>query len=83
MVFAPGRAALIRRIASIVAIPAPRNSSSPDPSVNVSVSKIMSWGRMPYFPTARSCIRRATASFASAVFAIPFSSIVSAMTAAP
>ena len=82
-VFTPGSSALIRRMPSIVATAEGRHSASPVVSVKVSASKISSSGSRPCSPQARSWMRFAISSLRSPVFAIPTSSIVSAISAAP
>ncbi len=82
-VFTPGRPSLIALIPSIVAIADGRHSSSPVVSVKVSASKISASGSSPCSSQAISLIRVAISSLRSAVFAIPTSSIVSAISAAP
>ena len=67
----------------MVSIPEARNSASPVANVKVRSSKINRSGGRPYSPVAISWIRRATSSFRSAVFVMPASSIVKAITAAP
>ena len=48
----PGSSVFTRRIASMVSMPSPRSSSCPEPSGNVSMSKIRSVGSIPYFSVA-------------------------------
>ncbi|MBP2676907.1 MAG: hypothetical protein H6Q84_3747 [Deltaproteobacteria bacterium] len=79
----PGSSFLTRRNAARVFAAASESEASPEPIVKVRRSKTRSDGRSPCFPTARSWILFATASFSSTVIAIPFSWIVRAMTAAP
>ncbi len=82
-VFTPGISALIRRIPSIVSTAEGRHSSSPVVSVKVSASKISASGSRPCSSQQRSRIRLAISTLRSAVLAIPTSSIVSAISAAP
>ena len=82
-VFTAGSSRLIVRMPSIVSTALGRHSSSPVVSVKVSASKISSSGSSPCSSQASSCRRRATSSLRSAVLAIPTSSMVSAITAAP
>ena len=79
----PGSPALMRRMPSMVSRALRRNSASPVARVKVRSSKIRSSGRRPYSSTTMSWMRRATASFRSAVLAIPSSSMVRATRAAP
>ncbi len=83
IVLTSGNSFLIRSMAFSVSIPAVRYSSWPVEIGSVSASKIRSTERMPYLFVARSAIRWAMATFLSALSAIPSSSIVSAITAAP
>ena len=80
-VFTPGISALIRRIPSIVSTAEGFHSSSPVVRVKVSASKISASGSRPCSPQAMSRIRSAISTLRSAVFAIPTSSIVSAIRA--
>ena len=82
-VLTPGISALMRLIPSIVATAEGRHSSSPVVSVKVSASKIRDSGSMPWSSTHMSRIRLAISTFRSAVLAIPSSSIVNAISAAP
>ena len=82
-VFTPGISALIRRIPSIVSTAEGFHSSSPVVRVKVSASKISASGSRPCSSQAMSRIRLAISTLRSAVFAIPTSSIVSAISAAP
>ena len=82
-VFTPGSSALIRRIPSIVSTAEGFHSSSPVVRVKVRASKISASGSRPCSSQARSRIRFAISTLRSAVFAIPTSSIVSAISAAP
>ena len=82
-VLTPGISALIRRIPSIVSTAEGRHSSSPVVRVKVSASKISASGSRPCSPQAMSRSRSAISTLRSAVFAIPTSSIVSAISAAP
>ena len=82
-VFTPGISALILRIPSIVSTAEGRHSSSPVVSVKVSASKISASGSRPCSSTQMSRIRFAISSLRSPVLAIPSSSIVSAISAAP
>ena len=82
-VFTPGISALIAAIPSIVSTAEGRHSSSPVVSVNVRQSKISSSGSRPCSSQHRSRIRLAISTLRCAVFAIPTSSIVSAISAAP
>ena len=60
-----------------------RHSSSPVVSVKVSTSKISSSGSSPCSPQAMSRMRSAISTLRSAVLAMPTSSMVSAINAAP
>ena len=71
------------RMPSSVSVPEVVNSASPVASVKVRSSKISRSAGRPYSPVTMSWMRRATSSLRSAVFAMPCSSIVSAITAAP
>ena len=82
-VLTPGISALIRRMPSIVSIAEGFHSSSPVVSVKVSASKISASGSSPCSSQAISASRCAISTLRSAVFAIPTSSIVSAIRAAP
>ena len=82
-VFTPGSSALIRLMPSIVSTADGRHSCSPVVRVKVSASKISSSGSSPCSPQARSRIRLAISTLRSAVLAMPTSSIVSAISAAP
>ena len=82
-VFTPGISALIRLIPSIVSTAEGRHSSSPVVSVKVSASKISASGSSPCSSQTMSRIRFAISTLRSAVFAIPTSSIVSAIRQAP
>ena len=82
-VLTPGRRSLIRRMPSIVSIADGFHSSSPVVSVNVSASKISSSGSMSWSSTTMSRMRVATSSLRSRVLAMPSSSMVSAISAAP
>ena len=82
-VFTPGSSDLISRMPSIVSTADGFHSSSPVVSVNVSASKISSSGSIPCWLQTRSTIRLATSSLRSRVLAMPTSSIVSAISAAP
>ncbi len=82
-VFTSGISALIRLIPSIVSTAEGRHSSSPVVSVKVSASKISASGSRPCSSQQSSRIRLATSTLRSAVFAIPSSSMVRAITAAP
>ncbi len=79
----PGICCLIRRMPSIVSTADGRHSSSPVVSVKVSVSKISSCGSRPCSSQTSPWIRCAISSLRSRVLAIPTSSIVSAISAAP
>ena len=82
-VLTPGISFLISRMPSIVSTADGRHSSSPVVSVKVRASKMSSSGSSPCSPQISSCRRLATSSFRSRVLAMPTSSIVSAMIAAP
>ena len=82
-VLTPGSSDLISRMPSIVSTADGLHSSSPVVSVNVSASKISSSGSIPCWLQTRSTIRLATSSLRSRVLAMPTSSIVSAISAAP
>ena len=82
-VFTPGSSDLISRMPSIVSTADGFHSSSPVVSVKVSASKISSSGSIPCWLQTRSMMRRATSSLRSRVLAMPTSSIVSAISAAP
>ena len=82
-VFTPGISALMRRMPSIVSTALGRHSSSPVVSVKVSASKISSSGSSPCSSQAMSRMRCAISTLRSAVLAIPTSSMVSAISAAP
>ena len=82
-VLTPGISDLIRLIPSIVSIAEGRHSSSPVVSVKVSASKIRASGSRPCSSQQSSRIRLATSILRSAVFAMPSSSMVSAISAAP
>jgi len=73
----------MRRIPSSVCAAESAVSGSPVARVNVSASKISASGSSPYSSVAMAWIRRATSSLRSAVRAMPCSSMVSAMVAAP
>ena len=74
---------MIALIPSIVATADGLHSSSPVVRVNVRASKISASRSSPCSSQAISVIRLAISSLRSAVFAIPTSSIVSAISAAP
>ena len=78
-----GSACLSARMPSIVSTADGRHSSSPVVSVKVSRSKISSSGSSPCSSQASSLMRWAISTLRCAVLAIPTSSMVSAMTAAP
>ncbi len=82
-VLTPGMPSLIARMPSIVATADGLHSSSPVVNVKVSASKISSSGSSPCSSQAISLIRVAISSLRSAVFAIPTSSMVSAISPAP
>ena len=82
-VFTSGSSAFSRRIPSIVSTAEGFHSSSPVVRVKVSRSKISDSGSSPCSSQAISLIRLAISTLRSAVFAIPTSSIVSAISAAP
>ena len=82
-VLTPGISALIRRMPSIVSTALGFHSSSPVVRVKVSASKISSSGSKPWSSTAMSRMRWAISTLRSAVLAMPTSSIVSAISAAP
>ena len=82
-VFTSGISALIAVIPAIVSTAEGRHSSSPVVSVNVRQSKINSSGSRPCSSQQRSRMRLAISTLRSAVLAIPTSSIVSAISAAP
>ncbi len=73
----------MRRMPSIVSTADGLHSSSPVVSVKVSASKISASRSRPCSSQASSTMRRATSSLRSAVLAIPCSSIVRAISAAP
>ena len=79
----PGSAALTIRMPSIVSTADGRHSSSPVVRVNVSRSKISSSGSIPCSSHTSPWMRCATSSLRSRVLAIPTSSMVSAISAAP
>ena len=79
----PGSSALMRRMPSIVSTALGRHSSSPVVSVKVSASKISSSGSSPCSSQAMSRMRLAISTLRSAVLAMPTSSMVSAISAAP
>ena len=79
-VFTPGSSFLMRLMPSIVATAEGLHSSSPVVSVNVSASKISASRSSPCSSQASSTMRLATSSLRSGVFAMPTSSIVSAIT---
>ena len=74
---------LISLMPSIVSIADGRHSSSPVVSVNVSASKISSSGSSPCSSQISSLRRWAISSLRSRVLAMPTSSMVSAISAAP
>ncbi len=82
-VWTPGISALMRRMPSIVATALGRHSSSPVVSVKVRQSKISASGSRPCSSQAISLMRCAISTLRSAVLAMPTSSIVSAISAAP
>ena len=82
-VLTPGSPSLIARMPSMVATAEGLHSSSPVVSVKVSASKMSASGARPCSSHAISLIRVAISSFRSPVFAMPTSSIVSAISAAP
>ena len=82
-VFTPGSSFLMRLMPSIVATADGRHSSSPVVSVKVSASKISASRSSPCSSHASSTMRLATSSLRSGVLAMPTSSIVSAIRAAP
>ncbi len=82
-VFTSGICSLIALIPAIVSTADGRHSSSPVVSVNVRQSKINSCGSRPCSSQQRSRMRLAISTLRAAVFAIPTSSIVSAISAAP
>ncbi len=82
-VLTPGISALIRRIPSIVSTAEGFHSSSPVVRVKVRASKISASGSRPCSPQAMSRSRSAISTLRWAVFAIPTSSMVSAISAAP
>lgn len=71
------------RIAPIVAMPSPRDSSWPVQMVKVRQSMRMSDSWMPQLPVRSSMRRSAMATLCSTVRAWPSSSMVSAIRAAP
>ena len=83
MIWMSGNASRISLIPSSVHCPSFRSSSFPVATVNVSGSIIRSDCGSPCLSHANATSRRAIASLLSGVFAIPSSSIVSAITAAP
>ena len=83
MICTSGNASRISLIPSSVHCPSFRSSSLPVATVNVSGSISRSDCGRPCLSHANSTSRRVTASLASGVLAIPSSSIVSAITAAP
>ncbi len=82
-VLTPEISCLIRRIPSIVSTADGFHSSSPVVSVNVRQSKISVSGSSPCSSQQSSLSRWAISTLRSAVLAIPTSSIVSAISAAP
>src|SRR6185312_3119415 len=78
-----GSACLSWRMPSIVSTADGRHSSSPVVSVKVSRSKMSSSGSSPCSSQASSLMRWAISTLRAAVLAIPTSSMVRAMTAAP
>ena len=82
-VLTPGSSALMRRMPSIVSIADGFHSSSPVVSVKVRASKISASGSRPCSSHASSLMRWAISTLRSAVLAIPTSSMVSAISAAP
>ncbi len=82
-VFTPGISCLMRRMPSIVATADGRHSSSPVVSVKVRQSKISSSGSRPCSSQAICLMRWAISTLRSAVLAMPTSSMVSAISAAP
>jgi hypothetical protein len=78
----PGFSALMRRMPSRVSTALCRYSAPPVASVKVSASKISWSGSSPY-SRAMATVRRATSALRSAVWAMPFSSMVMQTTAAP
>ena len=82
-VLTPGISSLTRRMPSIVSTADGFHSSSPVVSVNVRTSKISSSRSSPCSSQAISVIRLAISTLRSAVLAMPTSSIVSAISAAP
>ncbi len=83
VVWTSGWRRLSSRIAPIVAMPSPRDSSWPVQMVKVSVSMRMSDSRMPQFSVRSSISRSAISTLCSTVRACPSSSMVSAISAAP
>ena len=82
MVKTPGISALMRRMPSSVSTALCRYSASPVASVKVSASK-MSWSGSRPYSRATATVRRAISTLRSAVWAMPFSSMVMQTTAAP
>ena len=82
-VFTPGISCLILRMPSIVATALGRHSSSPVVRVNVRQSKMSSSGSRPCSSQQSSLSRCAISNLRSAVLAIPTSSMVNAISAAP
>ena len=82
-VLTPGSSDLIRRMPSIVSTAEGRHSSSPVVSVKVSASKISASESRPCSSQTSSWMRWATSSLRSRVLAMPTSSMVSAISAAP
>ena len=82
-VLTPGSSDLISRMPSIVSTADGFHSSSPVVSVKVSASKISSSGSIPCSSQTSSWMRWAISSLRSRVLAMPTSSIVSAISAAP
>ncbi len=82
-VLTPGISALILRIPSIVSTADGFHSSSPVVRVKVRASKIRASGSSPCPSQTISLIRRAISSLRAAVLAIPVSSMVRAIRAAP
>ena len=82
-VLTPGSSDLISRMPSIVSTAEGFHSSSPVVSVKVSASKISASGSMPCSSQTSSLMRWAISSLRSRVLAMPTSSIVSAISAAP
>ena len=82
-VLTPGSSDLISRMPSIVSTADGFHSSSPVVSVKVSASKISASGSRPCSSHTSSLMRVAISSLRSRVLAMPTSSIVSAISAAP